>query len=145
MTNTLRFIKTDERAVTPTRAHPTDIGYDLTAIDVYKVLSDKTIIYETGIAVQAPVGKYMEILPRSSLTKTGYMLANSVGIIDPDYTGSLKIAVRKIDDSFPDLVLPFCKFQLVMRTADLYEIEETDSFEETKRGDGGFGSTDTTN
>lgn len=142
MSNILLFIKTDPRAVTPTRAYETDIGYDLTAIDIWKQLSDNTIIYDTGIVVQPPYGKYIEILPRSSITKTGYMLANSVGIIDPSYTGSLKIAVRKIDNSFPDFELPFCKFQLVMRTAEWYNIKEVESFEETKRGDGGFGSSD---
>lgn len=140
--NILKFIRTDARALIPTRAYPTDIGYDLTAIDVFKVLSDNTVIYETGIAVQAPEGKYIEILPRSSITKTGYMLANSVGVIDPSYTGSLKIAVRKIDNSFPDFELPFCKFQLIMRSAELYDIEEVESFELTQRGDGAFGSTD---
>lgn len=139
--NTLRFIKTDPRAVTPTRAHPTDIGYDLTAIDIWKVLSDQTIIFETGIAIQPPSGKYIEILPRSSVTKTGLMLANSVGVIDLDYTGSLKIAVRLVDTTLGIPELPFCKFQLVMRTADLYEIEEVEEFAKTERGDGGFGST----
>lgn len=139
--NTLRFIKTDPRAVTPTRAHSTDIGYDLTAIDIWKVLSDQTIIFETGIAIQPPSGKYIEILPRSSVTKTGLMLANSVGVIDLDYTGSLKIAVRLVDTTLGIPELPFCKFQLVMRTADLYEIEEVEEFAKTERGDGGFGST----
>ena len=139
--NTLRFIKTDERAVTPTRAHSQDIGYDLTAIDVWKTLSDKTVIYETGLAIQPPPGKYIEILPRSSITKTGYMLANSVGVIDSNYRGSLKIAVRKIDDSFPDFEPPFCKFQLVMRTADLFEVEEVATLDDSDRGDGAFGST----
>jgi dUTP pyrophosphatase len=139
--NTLRFIKTDICAVTPTRAHPTDIGYDLSAISVWKVLSDQTIIFDTGIAVQPPIGKYIEILPRSSITKTGMMLANSVGTIDPDYLGSLKIAVRLVDPELGIPDLPFCKFQLVMRTADLYEVEEVYSFTETERGDGAFGST----
>jgi dUTP pyrophosphatase len=138
--NTLKFIKTDSRAITPTRAHPTDIGYDLTIIDIWKVLSDKTIIFETGIAVQPPPGKYIEILPRSSITNTGLMLANSVGIIDPSYSGSLKIAVRLIDSSIKIPDIPFCKFQIVMRTADLYDIEEVQTFNKTDRGDGCFGS-----
>ena len=138
--NTLKFIKTDPRAVTPTRAHPTDIGYDLTIIDVWKILSDQTIIFETGIAVQPPSGKYIEILPRSSITKTGLMLANSVGIIDPSYSGSLKVAVRVIDSSMKIPEMPFCKFQIVMRTADLYDIEEVQEFDKTDRGDGCFGN-----
>jgi dUTP pyrophosphatase len=139
----LKVIKLDENAVMPTRAHADDIGYDLTAIGLYKRLSDRTVIYNTGISVKPPPGKYIEILPRSSLTKTGYMLANSVGTIDPGYTGDLLIAVRKIDDSFPDLEVPFTRFQMVMRDAHLYDLEVVTEFaEETKRGSGGFGSTD---
>ena len=138
----LQVIKTAENAVIPTRAHAQDIGYDLTAISVYKRLSDRTVIYNTGICVKPPPGKYIEILPRSSLTKTGYMLANSVGTIDPEYRGDLLIAVRKIDDSFPDLEVPFTRFQMVMRDAHIYEIELTEFEKETQRGSGGFGSTD---
>lgn len=134
------FVKTHPDAVTPTKAHETDIGYDLTSIGVWKVLSDKTIIYETGISIKPPTGMYIEILPRSSITKTGYILANSVGVIDPDYNGSLKIAVRKIDDSFPDFELPFCKFQIVLRTAHMFQIEEVEKLDDTERGSGGFGS-----
>ena len=88
MAHTVQFVKTHPDAVVPTRAHPSDIGYDLVAISLWKKLSDQTEIYETGIAVVPPPGTYVEILPRSSVTKTGYMLANSVGIIDPHYTGS---------------------------------------------------------
>jgi len=32
----LRVLKNDARAVIPTKAHSTDVGYDLTIIDVYK-------------------------------------------------------------------------------------------------------------
>jgi dUTP pyrophosphatase len=140
--NVLEIVKHDVDAVMPSRAHPSDIGYDLTAIGVWKVLSDKTVIFETGISVKPPLGMYVEIIPRSSITKTGYMLANSVGIIDPHYTGTCKIAVRKIDDSFPDLVPPFCKFQLVMRQAINFCTKEVGMIDETDRGSGGFGSSD---
>lgn len=140
MSNILRFIKTDPNAVTPSRAHSSDVGYDLTAISVYKIISNKTIIFETGIAVQPPYGKYIEILPRSSITKTGYIICNSVGVIDTNYIGSLKIAVTKIDETLPDLKVPFCKFQIVMRNLNLYDIQEVELFDDTDRGDGCFGS-----
>jgi dUTP pyrophosphatase len=135
------FVKTRADAVTPTKAYPSDVGYDLTAIDVFKKLSQQTTLYETGLIVTPPEGYYVEILPRSSISKTGYVISNSVGIIDPSYTGSLKIAVTKVDDSFPDLTLPFCKFQLVLRKLYEAELVEVGSVRETERGDGGFGST----
>jgi len=142
MQHLLSFTINDPSAVIPTRAHKTDIGYDLTAIKVWKRIGSRTTIYDTGIAVQPSSGYYTEILPRSSLSKTGYILANSVGIIDPDYTGTLKIAVTKVDDSLPELECPFVKFQLIMRKAEYFELLQVSDFEKTTRGEGGFGSTD---
>ena len=138
------FARTDERAVVPARAHETDIGYDLTAIDIFKLLNSHTTLYETGIVVKPPAGCYVEILPRSSLSKTGHVLANSVGVIDPDYTGSLKIAVTKVVPDAPDLQLPFTRFQIVLRPIYLMKVKEVslDQILPTERGSGGFGSTD---
>ena len=138
------FIRHDKSARIPNRAHPTDIGYDLTAIGVYKKISDNITLFETGIAVQPPEGYYLEILPRSSMSKTGYMLSNSVGTIDPSYTGTLKVALTKVDHTCPDISLPFTRCQLVLRKANHYNMTEVDSHRETMRGDGGFGSTDAT-
>jgi dUTP pyrophosphatase len=138
----IEFMRTDSRAVVPTKAHDSDIGYDLTAIDVFKRVSGNTVLYETGIAIKPPHGYYIEILPRSSITKTGMMLANSVGIIDPDYRDSLKIAVRTVDDSLEQPKLPFCRFQLVLRKAESATLCEVKSLNDTERGTGGFGSTD---
>jgi dUTP pyrophosphatase len=138
----ISFIIDDERAVIPTKAHPSDIGFDLTAIDVAKNISDRITLFETGIRVSPPEGYYIEILPRSSLSKTGYMLANSVGIIDPEYTGTLKIALIKIDNELVNIKLPFTRCQLVLRKAEYVEMIQVENFGTTSRGDGGFGSSD---
>lgn len=136
------FVRDDPNSVIPTKGTPLSIGYDLTAISIAKRISSRTVLYDTGIKVQPPEGYYTEILPRSSLSKTGYMLSNSVGTIDPDYTGRLLIALTKVDDTLPDLELPFTRCQLVLRKAEFYNVRETDKLTETVRGDGGFGSTD---
>lgn len=136
------FVKKDSRAVTPTKGEPLSMGYDLTAIDVWKTYGDRIVLFETGIAVEPPCGYYTEIYPRSSLSKTGYMLANSIGLIDPSYTGTLKIALIKVDPTMPDLKLPFTKCQLVLKRCNYYEMQQVQSLTETDRGDGGFGSTD---
>lgn len=138
----IRFVVDDERAVIPSKAHPSDIGYDLTAIDVYKQISESITLFETGIRVSPPEGYYLEILPRSSMSKTGYMLANSVGTIDPDYTGTLKIALIKVADELPEIKLPFTRCQLVLRKAEYAEMVQVESIEKTARGEGGFGSSD---
>jgi dUTP pyrophosphatase len=136
------FVKDNPQAVVPTKGTPYAVGYDLTAISVYKKLSEKTTLYDTGIKVQPPQGYYTEILPRSSMTKTGYCLSNSVGTIDSDYRGTLLIALTRIDESFPELTLPFTKCQLVLRRHEDYILREVNYLSDTARGDGGFGSTD---
>ncbi len=137
----LQVVKTHENAIMPSRAHPLDIGLDLTAIKKHKTLPHGIIMYDTGIAVKPPEGYYIEILPRSSISKTGWMLANSVGTVDPNYTGNLYIALAPVHPDVPEIELPFCKCQLVVRKAEYLDITEVSSLDDTDRGSGGFGST----
>lgn len=130
------------KAVVPKKGTELSMGYDLTAIGVEKKVGERITLYKTGIAVQPPKGYYTEIYPRSSMSKTGYMLANSIGLIDPDYTGELFLALIKVDPTMPDLQLPFTKCQLVLKKCEDYVLEQVESLESTARGDGGFGSTD---
>ena len=139
------FVKDDPNAVIPTKGTPFAVGYDLTAISVYKKLSDRTTLYDTGIKVQPPNGYYTEIVPRSSMSKTGYCLSNSIGTIDSDYRGRLLIALTRIDDGFPELTVPFTRCQLVLRKHEDYTIRQVVSLSETERDCGGFGSTDKPN
>lgn len=81
---TLGFKLQDPTAVLPSK-RVIDVGFDLTIIDVYQTVSDNIIMFETGVALDIPVGYYVELMPRSSMSKTGYMLANSVGVIDPSF------------------------------------------------------------
>ena len=135
---------TKEGAVIPKKAGNDEVGYDLTAISLDKVMNGNTYMFDTGIQVMPPDGYYLEIIPRSSIVKTGYMLANSIGIIDPTYRGNLKIVLTKVSDTAQDLVLPFTKCQLVVRKMESFDIVDIGDSEwkETTRGDGGFGSTD---
>ena len=137
------FYKDDVLAVNPTKNRHSDVGYDLTIIKKIKNISDDIIMYDTGIIVQPEYGYYTKIVPRSSIVKTGYILANSVGIIDGNFTGTLKIVLIKIDKSMPDIVLP-CKIaQLIIDKSIHYQMieESNNNLYETNRGSGEFGST----
>ncbi|KAG7394167.1 hypothetical protein PHYBOEH_005561 [Phytophthora boehmeriae] len=125
----------------PTK-HITDVGYDLTAVAVAKQLTELTTLYETHVSVTIPLGYYAEIAPRSSLSKSGYMLANSIGIIDPGYTGTLKIALIKIDPSTSKLKLPARVCQLILKAYVVSEMYDStnDLKIATKRGNAGFGA-----
>tara|TARA_A100000164_G_C21793073_1_gene716812 strand:+ start:455 stop:889 length:435 start_codon:yes stop_codon:yes gene_type:complete len=138
------FKSHDEYAVIPSRAGENEVGYDLTIIKKVKDLSDNTAMYDSYISVQPPDGIYFEIVPRSSISKTGYILTNSIGIIDPSYRGTLKVVLTKLDPSKPDIELPNKRFQLIPRTfiSNMFETKCVNDLSITSRGDGGFGSTD---
>lgn len=125
----------------PSHALPGDVGIDLTAISVVKKIGSRTTMYDTGICVKPQEGYYTEILPRSSIIKTGYILANSIGIVDEQFRGSLKIVLTKVDDEMPDLSLPFSVCQLIMRQTVKIDPVLVESLDDTVRGVGEFGST----
>lgn len=120
-----------------------DVGYDLTIVSVAKQLTPMTTLFETNVSLEIPVGYYVELVPRSSISKTGYMLANNVGIIDPAFLGTLKVPLIKIDQSMPDIELPARVAQLILKPYAIsyaYDATVNDRIE-TSRGTGGFGST----
>jgi len=141
MTHQIEFVKDDPKAVTPTLGIEGSVGYDLTAISVYKTLSPVTTLFDTGLKIRPPPGYYTEISPRSSISKTGYMLSNGVGVIDEPYRGRLLVALTKVDPSRPQLVPPFVVCQLVLKKAEYYTLKEVSELDTTLRGEGGFGST----
>ena len=138
------FKSHDERAIIPSRAGENEVGYDLTIIEKVKDMSTNTAMYDSYISVQPPDGVYFEIVPRSSISKTGYILTNSVGIIDPSYRGTLKVVLTKIDETKPNIELPNKRFQLIPRTfiSNMFKSKSVDKLSNTQRGEGGFGSTD---
>jgi dUTP pyrophosphatase len=141
MENTLevkvRLIRESARA--PQRAHADDAAWDVFADSVEE--TPEFLRVKTGIAVQAPKGYSFLAFPRSSVSKTGWVLANSVGVIDNAYRGEIEYRFKKVSEN----AVPF---QVGDRIGQLKLVKDydlvmtvTDSLDETARGDGGFGST----
>ncbi|MBL4824860.1 MAG: dUTP pyrophosphatase [SAR324 cluster bacterium] len=128
----------------PKRGHETDAGIDLTAMAVEQKKPD-IFFFDTGISIHLSTGYYAEIVPRSSIIKTDFFLANSVGIIDPDYRGRIFVPFRYIgtDDGAQaaEELLRQRIAQMLIRKLEPCRIEVVDSLEDTVRGTGGFGST----
>lgn len=134
-----KFQRTRYDAIAPHKAHVTDSGYDLWLLEKVKE-ENGMVMYDTGIAVKPPHGFYFELVGRSSISKSGYIMANSVGIIDASYRGSLKVALIKINRDIPDLELPCRLVQLIPRQFVHLEAQEVEELDSTARGEGGFGS-----
>lgn len=135
-----KYKKTDKNAMAPSKVRASDSGYDLTILSKVKEVNGVEF-FDTGIIVEPPFGYYFDLVPRSSLCKTGYMLANSVGIIDRGYRSNLLVPLVKICKDAPDISLPFRAVQIIPRRICHLRSSEVDFFDETHRGEGGFGST----
>jgi len=99
---------------------------------------------DTGVSVEPPAGYYVEVVARSSLSKTDFILANSVGIIDPDYRGRIRLALRYLgEESGADAAAELIGrrvAQLILRRREEATVEVVSELGATVRGAGGFGS-----
>ena len=131
-------IKLDEDAKMPTRAHPTDAGMDLYAMDRQVVPARGSAIFDTGVHIELPPGTVGMLKSKSGLnTKHGI---TSEGVIDVGYTGS--IVAKLYNHSDKDyIVLKGDKItQLVIMPILTPELELVGELDATDRGDNGFGS-----
>ena len=135
-----RWAKTRSDAAAPSKSRASDSGFDLVLLEAVQQLGDVTL-YDTGIRIQPAYGWYFDLVPRSSISKTGYVLANSVGVIDRTYTGPILVALRKADAEAPDLEVPARLVQIIPRPIVHVQLVEVDDLDATDRGTGGFGST----
>ena len=84
----VRITKLDPRAVIPEYKTPLAAAFDLTVIEDATVAAHQHAALRTGLGFGIPEGHVMLIFSRSStFMKFGVILANGVGIIDPDYSG----------------------------------------------------------
>ena len=99
----------------------------------------KAFTVDLGFKAEQNFG-YM-LVPRSSISKTPLRLANSIGIIDKSYRG--KVMVKVDNNSNADFTMNEgnCYFQIVAFSGILPNYFIVDYINNTKRGDGGFGST----
>ena len=139
----INFIKITKDAIMPTKVNFSDVGYDISILNIHKKINSRTTLYDTGICLNIPVGYYVEIVPRSSIVKSGYMLSNSIGIIDCSYKGNLYVGLTKVCDDAIEIEYPFKCCQLIVRKQVFPRFIEMRIEEvlESKRNMGGFGST----
>lgn len=101
-------------------------------------------VYGLGFATEIPADHVALILPRSGTgAKYGLELNNTCGVIDSDYRGEWKAALRTKDGKLfawqaGERILQFLVVPIAIVTLEL-----ADSVDKTNRGTGGFGSTGT--
>lgn len=131
-------------AVVPAYATAGSAGFDFSSIVDVVLKSKDSLLIDTGLAFEIPLGYELQLRPRSGLAfKHQVTILNAPATIDSDYRGEIKVLLInhsnkdfeiKIGDRIAQGVIA------KLSTATFVEVEELSS---TARGEGGFGSSGT--
>lgn len=127
----------------PAYATEGSAGMDLRAMleGPLNIAPGETHLIPTGMAIYiGDPGLAAVILPRSGLGhKHGIVLGNLVGLIDSDYQGQLFVSCWNRGDSPFEINVGERIAQLVLLPVVHARLHMVDEFEESNRGEGGFG------
>jgi len=125
----------------PRRANRTDAGADLMSKEDLEIYPGEQKLVGTGVATKIPEGYAGFVFNRSSQGKKGITIPHSVGVIDADYRGEIKVLLKNISDDPYKISRGDRIAQLVIMPVLLPDF--VDVWNDTERGTGGFGSTGT--
>ena len=124
--------------------HQGDSGLDLFFPEDVEVGPGETKIIDLKIKCEAfhiGINVSYYLYPRSSISKTPLRMANSVGIIDAGYRGSIMVAVDNRSESIYRVQTGQRLFQICSPILAPVSFELVNALSNTSRGEGGFGST----
>jgi len=162
----LKIKRLNNNAVVPEYAHATDAGFDLMATKDVIIEPGETVRVPTGLAFDVPKGYEIQIRPRSGVTSKT-KLRVQLGTVDAGYHGEVDVIVDNLSDNPFGNVSRYINFvdgtelrqdknipdgtylirkgdkiaQAVLAPITYANFIEVDTFDESERGEKGFGST----
>lgn len=145
--------------------HEGDSGFDLYVPDDITIRMGETKFIDLQIKtemIESGENISYQLFPRSSISKTPLILANSVGVIDAGYRGNLIAAVKYVPDTndliylfnsgksrqdFNNIIPTFTikkhqrLFQICKFDGKSFKHQIVETLSDTMRHNGGFGST----
>lgn len=136
----LKVKKLVSHAIIPQRSTTGAVGYDLHSSEGYVILPGQRAVISTGLSFEFPPGVYGRVAPRSGLA-VKHGLNVGAGVVDPDYTGEVKVVLFNHDKAPFVIKAGYRIAQIICERCECPEIEEVSEVTDTGRGAGGFGST----
>lgn len=140
----VKIKKFRENARVPEKMSELAAGFDLYASEI-EFPEPGFAICKLGVGMTPPQGYKIVFVPRSSITKTRWILQNSPTQGDEDFVGEYQLRLRGIPypggtyQMFPYKVGDRIGQMFIEKVID-FTFEEVEELEDTKRGAGGFGS-----
>ena len=131
-----------------TRGTKYSVGYDIYSMEDYTLEPGEIHLFSTNILLDMPENIEAQVRSRSGLARSGVIVMNSPGTIDPDYSGEVKILLGNMSpngnaryiykgDKIAQLVFQEIPEVRVFRVFSGDSLITSDEI----RGEGGFGST----
>jgi len=139
----LKIRRLDSTISLPTYATGEAAGFDLAASQDVRLAPGQIALVPTGLVIEVPSGFFLAIFARSSTPlKRGLMVANGVGVLDPDYCGpndEVRIQVLNISGAEVQVKRGDRLAQGIVLPAPRVSWDEVSDLREITRG--GFGAT----
>ena len=132
------FVKLDKDAQEPQRAHESDAGNDLKALENFVLYPGQTKKVRTGIALAVPNHCYGQIAGRSGLASKGVFPVG--GVVDHGYSGEILVALFNSSDETMNFRQGDKIAQMVFLPIVEVTFKQVDSLDSSARGESGFGS-----
>jgi dUTP pyrophosphatase len=138
----LKVKKISEEAILPSYAHEGDAGLDLFSSEEKEIKPNESCLIKTGIKIELPKNTEAQIRPRSGLAlKHCITVLNSPGTIDYGYRGEVGIILINHGKNTFKVEKGMKIAQMVVQKVINVSVLEVEELSETKRSEGGFGST----
>ena len=107
-----------------------------------KIKPLERVLIKTGLFLEMETGMECQVRPRSGLAlKQGITVLNTPGTIDADYRGEVGVILINLSSETVSVENGDRIAQLVFSKTEWVEWSSVKEASETKRGEGGFGST----
>ena len=128
----------DHGAIRPTKAHRADAGFDLYSMEDKTIPAHGYALFDTGVHLKIPRGYVGFLKSKSGLNCKHSILGE--GVIDSGYTGSIVVKLYNHSDEDYEVKEGDKINQIVILPIPEIELCRVCVFEDTERGNKGFGS-----
>ena len=138
----VKIKKTHPNGKIPTYATDGSGAFDFYSAEDVNFKYTETQAINLGVAMEVPKEHVLLLFPRSSIgMDTGFRMANSAGVIDSDYRGTIHALYENIFAVPQHFKQGQRIAQGIIVPIPKVEFEEVEELSTTERGEGGFGST----
>jgi dUTP pyrophosphatase len=135
----LKVKRIHPEAKLPLYGHPGDAGLDLFSVVDRLLAPGEVFAVPTGIQVAIPAGFVGLIWDKSGISLKG--VHRLAGVVDAGYRGEVQVVMINLGSAAFEVKKGMKIAQMLIQPVAAVEVVESDSLDDTSRGEGGFGST----